>query len=95
MAAAEGDATMVAATASESSGRELRVKDLRRVPAPLPWTVFLVCIMDFAERFVYLGVSAPVQNYIQRPFGVPNVPGALGMGQSAGVALGDFFKFWS
>jgi POT family proton-dependent oligopeptide transporter len=49
--------------------------------------------MQFGERFVYLG---PLQNYIQRPYRPGSgIPGALGKGQSVGVALGDFFKFWS
>ena len=38
---------------------------LRRVPGPLPWQLFMVCVIEMGERFVYNGLSAPLQNYIQ------------------------------
>ncbi|KAI4854310.1 hypothetical protein E4T44_00260 [Aureobasidium sp. EXF-8845] len=70
--------------------------NLRRVPGRIPWFLFIICVVEFGERFVYLGISGPLQNYIQRPYQPGSgVPGALGKGQSVGVALGDFFKFWS
>ena len=44
---------------------------------------------QFGERFVYLGINGPLQNYIQRPYRPDGLPGALGRGQSVGVALGE------
>ncbi|KAH8901114.1 POT family protein [Thozetella sp. PMI_491] len=69
--------------------------NLRRVPGSISWILLLCCFLEFAERFVWWGISAPLQNYIQRPYGNPSKPGALGGGQSLGVALGDFLKFWA
>lgn len=31
--------------------------NLRRVPAPMPWTAFLVAICELAERFSYYGTT--------------------------------------
>lgn len=38
---------------------------LRRVPGSLPWQLFTVCVLEMGERFVYNGLSSPLQNYIQ------------------------------
>ena len=38
---------------------------LRKVPGPLPWQLFTVCVIEMGERFVYNGLSSPLQNYIQ------------------------------
>ncbi|KAK5729879.1 hypothetical protein LTR17_011518 [Elasticomyces elasticus] len=83
----------------ESSLRDVDMTDtvLRRVPGPIPWILFLICVIEFGERFVYIGINGPLQNYIQHPFphDSKGVPGALGRGQATGTALGDFLKFWS
>ncbi|KAL6245319.1 peptide transporter ptr2 [Rhinocladiella similis] len=72
------------------------LRKLRRVPGPIPWVLFLICVIEFGERFVYLGITAPFQNYIQQPYDPESrIPGALGKGQAVGTALSDFFKFWS
>ena len=31
--------------------------NLRRVPAPMPWTAFLVAVCELAERFSYYGTT--------------------------------------
>ena len=37
---------------------------LRRVPDKLPWSAFLVAIVELCERFAYYGLSGPFQNYM-------------------------------
>ena len=55
---------------------------LRHVADKLPWSTFLVAIVELAERFTYYGISGPFQNYIQHDYNsVHNthiVPGAIG-----------------
>lgn len=65
--------------------------NLRRVPAPMPVTAFLVAVCELAERFSYYGTTQVFQNFIQQPLppGQPTgsnpdpngVAGALGRGQ--------------
>ena len=70
-------------------------KNLRRVPDKLPWTVFLVAIVELCERFTYYGVSGPFNNYINYSYHDPTgLPGALGLGQTGATALTNFFQFW-
>ena len=40
-------------------------RTLRRVPDKLPWIAFVIIIVELGERFVYFGVSGPIQNYIK------------------------------
>lgn len=61
---------------------------LRKVADKLPWSAFIVCIVELCERFTYYGLSGPFQNYIENSYG-GSLPGALGMGQTA--ATGGFF----
>ncbi|KLJ06067.1 POT family proton-dependent oligopeptide transporter [Blastomyces silverae] len=68
---------------------------LRKVPDKLPWSAFLVAVVELCERFAYYGLSGPFQNYIQNPYKGPGVPGALGLGQSGATGLASFFQFWS
>lgn len=120
-------AASVSNVESELDGREIydenneEHRSLRKVPGSLTWMLFVVCIIEMGERFVYIGVNAPLQNYIQYvlvfyysppyptlpfqtltdhdrnpyPYNANGIPGALGRGQSTGVALGNFFKFWA
>ena len=37
---------------------------LRRVPDRIPWSAFLVAVVELCERFAYYGLSGPFQNYI-------------------------------
>jgi hypothetical protein len=40
-------------------------KSLRKVPGKLNWMLFAVCVVEMGERFVYNGISGPLQNYVQ------------------------------
>lgn len=52
---------------------------LRRVSDTIPWSAFLVAVIELCERFTYYGLSGPFQNYIQNPYDDPRLPGAIGM----------------
>lgn len=75
---------------------------LRKVSDKLPWSAFIVCVVELCERFTYYGLSGPFQNYIENPVG-GSLPGAIGMGQTAATGesslasdgildRGDFFE---
>ncbi|KUI73365.1 Peptide transporter PTR2 [Cytospora mali] len=66
---------------------------LRKVSDKLPWSAFLVCVIELCERFTYYGLSGPFQNYIENSYG-GSLPGAIGMGQTGATGLTDFFQFW-
>ncbi|CAO3621308.1 unnamed protein product [Mucor fragilis] len=72
-------------------------KDLHQVADELPFSAFLILIIEFCERFTYYGLSGPFQNYIQNP-APPSYPaeqaGAMGKGQQTATALTTFFQFW-
>jgi dipeptide/tripeptide permease len=76
----------------EPTAHELRT--LRRIPDKLPWSAFLVAIVELCERFAYYGLSGPFQNYISNPYKGGSNPGALGLGQQRATALTNFFSFW-
>jgi len=81
------------ASDDEPTTHELRV--LRKIPDSLPWSAFLVCIVELCERFTFYGLSGPFQNYISNAYNDPSGnPGAIGLGQSAATALTNFFLFW-
>ena len=65
-------------------GQEPTVEEmatLEKVAGPIPWSAFLVAVVELAERFTYYGVNGPFQNYMQHPYDNPSgVPGAIGMG---------------
>ncbi|KAL1953755.1 hypothetical protein VTO42DRAFT_2286 [Malbranchea cinnamomea] len=68
---------------------------LQKVAGPLPWSAFLVAVVELAERFTYYGVNGPFQNYMQHPYRNPSgVPGAIGLGQSRATGLSNFFQLW-
>ena len=53
---------------------------LRKVPDQLPYSAFLVAVVELCERFAYYGMSGPFQNYISNKYKDPSgVPGAIGM----------------
>ena len=93
---AEGD--MITSVDSRDSSDEPTEEDLealRRVADKLPWSAFLVAVIELCERFAYNGFSGPWQNYIQNSVDDSSgLPGAIGMGQSAATGLTDFFQFW-
>ncbi|KAI8992110.1 POT family-domain-containing protein [Mycotypha africana] len=72
-------------------------KTLRQVPDKIPFSAFLVIIIEFCERFTYYGLSGPFQNYIQNPAPASypaEKAGAMGKGQQTATALTTFFQFW-
>ena len=51
---------------------------LRKVADRLPWSAFIVALVELCERFTYYGLSGPFQNYIQyHPHDTP-VRGGIG-----------------
>jgi len=67
----------------------------RRIPDKLPWSAFLVAVVELCERFTFYGLSGPFQNYISNSYDDPSGnPGAIGLGQSGATGLTNFFQFW-
>lgn len=57
---------------------EQELATLRKVADHLPWSAFIVALVELCERFTYYGLSGPFQNYIQyRPHDTP-VRGGIG-----------------
>lgn len=55
-------------------------RTLRKVSDKLPWSAFLVAMVELCERFTFYGLSGPFQNYIQNAYHDPSgLPGAIGM----------------
>ncbi|KAF5310118.1 hypothetical protein D9619_010183 [Psilocybe cf. subviscida] len=76
---------------------------LRRVPDTLPWSIYLVAVVELAERFSFYGCNIVFTNFIQRPLppgsstgagGLHGQAGALGLGQRASTGLTTFYLFW-
>lgn len=58
---------------------EIELKTLKRVADELPWSAFLIAIVELCERFAYYGLLGPFQNYIANRYKDPNgLPGAIG-----------------
>ena len=55
---------------------------LRHVSNKLPWSTFLIAVIELCERFTYYGLSGPFQNYIQNEYNsvhnTDTIPGAIG-----------------
>ncbi|KAG6373326.1 POT family-domain-containing protein [Boletus reticuloceps] len=77
---------------------------LRRVSDALPWTAYMIAVVELAERFSYYGASAVFVNFIQQPLpsgsrtgagGANGQSGALGGGQQLSTGLTTFYQFWS
>jgi hypothetical protein len=49
---------------------ENELKTLRRVAVTLPWTAYLLCIVEFAERGSYFGCRQVFANYVNNPLPV-------------------------
>lgn len=78
----------------EDEPTEEEVAKLRHISDKIPWSAFLVAVIELCERFTYYGLSGPFQNYITNAYpSTDGLPGALGMGQQAGTGLTDFFQF--
>lgn len=90
---AASDADTVTPDGDEPTEHEL--KTLRKVSDNLPWSAFLVAVVELCERFTYYGLSGPFQNYIANSYKDPNgLPGAIGLNQEGATGLTDFFQFW-
>ncbi|KAK7049259.1 hypothetical protein VNI00_005860 [Paramarasmius palmivorus] len=77
---------------------------LRRVPDKIPWTAFLIAIVEMAERFSYYGSTVVFVNFIQQPLpegsrtgaGFEHTrSGALGRDQRTSTGLNTFYQFWA
>ncbi|KAI3393743.1 hypothetical protein diail_3744 [Diaporthe ilicicola] len=86
-----GDVAIMTADGDEPTDEEKQT--LRKVSDKLPWSAFLVCVVELCERFTYYGLSGPFQNYIENSYG-GSLPGAIGLGQTGATGLTDFFQFW-
>ena len=53
------------ATMEEDEPTEEELAILRKVSDHLPWSAFIVAMVELCERFTYYGLSGPFQNYIQ------------------------------
>lgn len=57
---------------------EEELATLRKVADHMPWSAFIVALVELCERFTYYGLSGPFQNYIQyHPHDTP-VRGGIG-----------------
>lgn len=68
-------------------------EDVPHIADKIPYSAYLVAVVELCERFTYYGLSGPFQNYIQNPR-EGRLPGALGLGQQKAVALLYGFQFW-
>ncbi|PPQ93583.1 hypothetical protein CVT25_005463 [Psilocybe cyanescens] len=76
---------------------------LRRIADTIPWSAYLIAVVELAERFSFYGSSVVFTNFIQKPLpggshtgagGAHGQSGALGMGQRASTGLTTFYTFW-
>ncbi|KIW05496.1 uncharacterized protein PV09_03379 [Verruconis gallopava] len=53
-------------------------RTLRKIADTVPYSAFLVAIVELCERFAYFGMTGPFQNYIANKYNDPSGnPGAL------------------
>ncbi|GFF45931.1 peptide transporter PTR2 [Aspergillus udagawae] len=69
-------------------------RNLRRVCDDISLDIFLVAIVELAERFTYRSITAPMQNYIQHGSDDVLHHGALGLGQKVATGISYFFVGW-
>ncbi|KIO00277.1 hypothetical protein M404DRAFT_963670 [Pisolithus tinctorius Marx 270] len=87
---------------------EEQLVTLRRVSDTIPWTAYMIAVVELAERFSLsfplIGSSAVFVNFIQQPLppnsttgagGLNGQSGALGRGQQMSTGLTTFYQFWS
>jgi len=80
---------------------------LRHVGDTLPYTAWLVVVVEFAERWTYYGTTNVFSNYIRAPLPpgsttgavdaahrADGVAGALGLGQQKSFSIRTFNTFW-
>ena len=78
---------------------------LPRVAGSMPWTAYMLCAVEFAERASYYGCNQVFKNFIRGklpkggngagapPRGTQLTAGALGKGTVIASAMTDAFKF--
>ncbi|KAF4628926.1 hypothetical protein G7Y89_g9224 [Cudoniella acicularis] len=89
------DADHLSSLSYDNEPTEEECKNLRRIADQLPLSVWIVALIELAERAAYYGVSGPFQNYIQNAYKSPSgLPGALGLGQSTATRFTNFFQFF-
>ncbi|CAK5277965.1 unnamed protein product [Mycena citricolor] len=76
---------------------------LRRISDVVPWSTYLIAIVELAERFSVYGSGAVLTNFIQHPLPPGSITGAglekgqsgaLGKGQRMSTAIMTFTMFW-
>lgn len=60
---------------------------LRRVAAPIPWSVYTVAFVELCERFSYYGTQIVYSNFVSRP--LPPVDGPPGSHHNTGAGGGS------
>jgi POT family proton-dependent oligopeptide transporter len=74
----------------EDEPTRLERDTLRKIPDQLPYSAFLVAVVELCERFAYYGMSGPFQNYIANKYHDPSGnPGAIGMSASYEFFYGE------
>lgn len=72
----------------EDEPTRLERETLRKVPDRLPYSAFLVAVVELCERFAYYGMSGPFQNYIANKYHDPSGnPGAIGTFSDYGYVI--------
>ncbi|KAG0644771.1 POT family-domain-containing protein [Tuber brumale] len=96
IAAAEDGNSMTRTSWGEDGDEpsEEQLATLRHIGDKIPYSAWLVAVVELAERFTFYGLTGPFQNYMQNKRDDPRLPGALGLGQSAATGLQYFFLFW-
>ncbi|KAL8673110.1 MAG: hypothetical protein Q9168_002465 [Polycauliona sp. 1 TL-2023] len=84
--------TVIIGQAESPEPSEYELVNLRHIGGSIPAAAWFVALFSGAERFAFYALQAPLQNYIQYPADGFGRPGALGMGQSAAVALNNFLE---
>lgn len=81
------------------------LESLPRVAGTMPWTAYLLCGVEFAERASYYGCKQVFKNFIRGPLpvggngagapprGSQKTAGALGKGTVVAGAMTDAFTF--
>jgi len=84
--------------ANEAYPREATAYEIANLPHvadKVPIIVWLVAFTGAAQRFAFYGTTVPWQNYLQNPPGNPDLPGALGFGQSKATIINNAFLLLS
>ena len=78
---------------------------LPRVAGTIPWSAYILCVVEFAERSSFYGCNNVLKNFIRAPLpeggngagapprGSQKTAGALGKGTVIAGAMTDSFKF--